>query len=564
MTSQVEELLKKGETKKSERVNFETKWQEVNNFFSSINNNIIIDRSKGDKSYLEKLVTSIGNLSVLTLASILNGTLTSKSSKWFSLEPLDEELVNDKEVADYLGESADKMRAKMYEGRSNFENSLLEAYKDTNTIGTIATIVNNIKGENGNFKNLNYRTLNIANFLIDDNEEGKSDYFVKFDKMTVRQIMNKWEDDQLATINENIKKKLAKEPFHKFDIQLHIFPRDKRDKTKIDVLNKPIAGFWIDVKHKSLIKETGFDVMPVAIGRSEKSSDEEYGTSRAMVALPTTRQINIMIKQISEATELALHPSLIVNRAFDKAINQSPRALNFTQGALQSARPAIEQMTTIGALTPTENLIKEFKEEVEKIFFLDKLKILDDPRATATQVLELRAETFRIMGALATSLEEYLSSILDITYDILFRESYDVENGTFNLKSGAIFGKLPDKLKPNEAGLSPSLKVVFNNPIAQAQKTLELNALDSFMLSVTELANFFPEVLDNINIDEVVKKKRAILNIDPDILRESEEEVKTVEEVRGERAEQIEQQQTVESIGTLAPAANQAKQAGII
>jgi hypothetical protein len=281
-------------------------------------------------------------------------------------------------------------------GVDELQASILEAFKDISAFGTTATII-----EKGKNYDLIYITQHIKNYLIGEDEEGKiSNIIIKSD-FTAQQIISKFGEEN---IDKNIIDIAKARPNEKLPFQLHIYERQDRDVNKIDLLNKRFAGCWIDVRNQMIVQELGWDSFPVAVGRSEKSTDELYGTSRAMIALADARQLNIMQRQYNESVELTLKPPLIVNADFDGRINLSPMALNKAKSNNMSAgRSAIEAINLVGQLQGTLELIQEKKRNIQEAFFLDKLKIFDNPNATATQVLELRAEGFRIMSSVATA-----------------------------------------------------------------------------------------------------------------------------------------------------------------
>ena len=551
MEKKVAKLLKNAESLEGSKSNFLSLFQDISDIFRPVKSDITSKKTAGDKSVFDYIFDSYPILAVETFASILSGVLTNKSSRWFEIKAVDDEINENQEVSEWLSKSTDGMWSKMYNSQSRFEQSILEAFKDIASFGTAATMT-----EEGRDFDLNYITHHIKNYLISENQEGKIDSVVIKADFTALQAMQKWGDNNHKAIQEIAKNR----PHEKFSFQLHIYPRENRDLNKIDIANKKFEGVWLDVANKAIVEELGWDSFPLAVGRSEKSTDELYGTSRAMIALPDARQLNIMQKQYNESVELTLKPPMIVNADFDGRINLSPMALNKAKSnSMSSGRSAIEPIKLIGQLNYTLELIQEKKKSIQEIFFLDKLKIFDNPNATATQVLELRAEGFRIMSSVATSIQEYLDSILDRTFDILFRKSFavnDLENGnsSYNLLPGAVFPELPDLMKQ-----APELKITFINPINQSQQITELNSLDVILQTVSSISQLNPNSMDVINFDEILRKKGNILTVDPKIINDD----KTVADIRQQRQQVQDQQMALQNEQNKAVALKDYKQAGI-
>lgn len=548
--SRAKELLRKAETLKSKRANFETEWQNVADIFRPIKADITVSRTPGDKTHIKRLYESFPIVAVSTLKSIVIGVFFNRSIKPIKITSPDEEINEDKEVSKWLSKFTDMMLGKMFDPRSGFERAFSEAVSDDIAFGTMSTFA-----EKSDKFILKYHTLNIKDFLIAESRDGDVDYVVIRSKKTARQIIQEWGEGR-GNISQSIIKAGEKDPFKEFDIQLHIFPREERDKGKIDLLNKPISGIWLDETNGEIIQEIGWDVMPVAVGRSEKSSNEVYGTSRGMMALADARQLNQMSKDSNLARELALRPPLAINANFNKRINLSPTALNYPdQKTLASGRPAVEQMITVGNIGAVDTEIARKENNIRETFFLDKLKIFDNPNATATQVLELRAESFRIMGDFILSLIDYMDQLLNTTFDILFREIYDINNDFALLPNKLFQEELPELLKIN-----PDLKVNYINPITQSQQLTESTTIDKFIADVANAAQLNPEALDLVNLDEAIRRKRQILNIDPDIMRPR---VK-VQEIRLGRQQQIAQEQQAQEAERVVSGLASAKQAELI
>jgi hypothetical protein len=264
-----------------------------------------------------------------------------------------------------------------------------------------------------------------------------------------------------------------------------------------------------------------------------------------------------MSRQLSEATELAIKPPLNINATFPKRLNLSPGALNFAeQIQLASSRGTVEQLLTVGNIPLTIDHINRKEERIREAFFLDKLKIFDNPNATATQVLELRAQSFRIMSSLASSIQtEYLEGLLNRTFDILFRKSFNTTNGTLDPLPGGVFPPLPDTLKSPQ-----DLKIIFNNPISQSQQTTQLNSIDILVSSTAELSQIDPTVLDVMDFDEVIRKKREILNVDPDLMNDKA----SIAAIRNQRADEAQAEAEAQQAQALLDGASQARQAELI
>jgi len=259
----IDGLLKRADQLESDKSNFLNIAQEVANYFRPIRSDMTSTKIEGDKEQFSRIQDSFPILAAETLASIFNGVITNRSVKWFNLSTIDQELSENNEVSKWLTKATEIMWNKLYSPLSNFEQAHQESLKDLVTFGSIGT-----KIEEGKDFILNFLPLHFKNFLIAENDEGKVDTIILKSVMEAKQIVSKW--DNVGEIHETIRQAAEKDPHKKFNIQLHIYPRHERDKSKIDLLNKAFAGVWIDTTNKVAIQEVGWDVLPIAIGNTSQ------------------------------------------------------------------------------------------------------------------------------------------------------------------------------------------------------------------------------------------------------------------------------------------------------
>jgi hypothetical protein len=560
------ELRNLDESLNAVKKNYEPVWQDTSKYFLPTKTDVNTKKTDGDFKDVFELYDSITVVSLDNFANILNGTLTNKSTPWFKVNVQNKELQDDDKVKEWLEDTTKKMWNEIYNPASNFEVSHYENLQAFGCFGNIA-----MKIEKGKESLYNFKGLHIKSYAFAENEEGKIDTCILTMSMQARQIVSKFEPKQdqadqtgekLGKISDDIKKASEEAPYQAFEVKFFIMPRKDRDPSKIDTANKPYVGYWVMLEKKTLLLETGFDTFPIAFGRGSKGAGETYAVGRAVLALADARTLNRMTSDYLEAGEKSLKPPLVVNAEFERTISLRPLAINRTKGPVGMGR-AIEPLIDTKGFQPTIELMLNKQEAIRKVFFLDKLVVLDDPRATATQILELRAESYRIMGSIATSIAEYLENILDRCFNIIFRESY-TNDEMYNLLPEAPLMELPEKLKGVKDEITgqtvlPKFHVEFINPITQSQRSNQNNSIDAFVNSVMNMAQVNPQVIDKINFDEIVEKKSQILQIDSQIIRPNAE----VESLRSERQQQIDQQNQMMGANTEANTLKTMKQAGL-
>jgi hypothetical protein len=525
----IQEIIKKSQSLKANRTNWVNNWQHLAEIFDPKNATFKQERVAGDKKRIIDIYESQPMLSANTLKSIVVSLFFNRNINPIQFTAIDKEVAKQQEVKEWIESFTDAILSEMFKSKSNFEVSFSQAILDLIIYGTSGVFV-----QEGKKTTLNYKTISVKNFLISEDSEGFVDCVILSYKMTKKQLLDKWGEDKDASLSDKIKNE--KDENKEFDIELIIYPREKYDEKKLDQLNMPIAGKWYEVDKQSEIKEIGFNQFPFAVARSEKATQEIYGTSRGLLALADSSQVQEISKQHNILVEKKSSPPLVVDgETFDDPINLRAGALNYAKSTIGNTRSPVEPLVVVGDIREDENLMIRKFNTIEKVFFLDKLKIFDDPRATATQVLELRAESFRIMGEFAVGIMQFTEDLLNSTFDIIYKKVYD-EKGQLILNNSLFNKELPEELKGKE------LKVTYNNPVTQSQKMNQATMIEKFIGNVSNLAQVQPQVLDLIDFDKITKKYGDILNIDAHLYKDDIE----VKNQRDKRAEQQEQMQSLE------------------
>ena len=525
----IKQIIKKSESLKANRTNWVNNWQHLAEIFDPNNATFKQERAEGDKKRITDIYESQPMLSANTLKSIVVSLFFNRNINPIQFTAIDKEVAKKQKVKEWIESFTEAILSEMFKSKSNFEISFSQTILDLIIYGTSGTFI-----QKGSKTTLNYKTISVKNFLISEDSEGFVDCVILSYKMTKKQLLDKWGEDKDAKLSDKIRNE--KDDNKEFDIELIIYPRERYDEEKLDQLNMPIAGKWYEVDKKSEIKEIGFSQFPFAVARSEKATQDIYGTSRGLIAFADSSQVQVISGQHNNLVEKKASPPLAVDgEAFDDPINLRAGALNYAKTTIGNTRSPVEPMVVVGDIREDENLMMRKFNTIEKVFFLDKLKIFDDPRATATQVLELRAESFRIMGEFAVGIMQFTEDLLNSTFDIIYKKVYD-ENGQLIVDNVLFNKELPKEIKGKE------LKIIYNNPVTQSQKMNQATMIEKFIGNVSNLAQVQPQVLDLIDFDKITKKYGDILDIDAHLYRNEYE----IEKIRDERAEQQEQMQSLE------------------
>ena len=208
---------------------------------------------------------------------------------------------------------------------------------------------------------------------------------------------------------------------HEDAIILHsVYPNEVKmgyDNSK----NMDWVSCHVHEKTETLLKESGFREFPYVVPRYLKtSSNEIYGRSPAMNALPDTKMLNTMSKVSIKAAQKQIDPPLMVpDDGFILPIRTVPGGLNFYRSG---TRDRIEPLN-IGANNPLGlNMEQQRRDSIREVFYVNQLQLQQGPQMTATEVIQRNEEKMRLLGPVLGRLQsELLKPLIDRTFNILLR-----------------------------------------------------------------------------------------------------------------------------------------------
>jgi hypothetical protein len=285
-----------------------------------------------------------------------------------------------------------------------------------------------------------------------------------------------------------------------------------------------------------LLRESGFKEFPYVVPRYLKSSSNEvYGRSPAMNALPDTKMLNTMSKVSIKAAQKQIDPPLMVpDDGFILPIRTVPGGLNFYRSG---TRERIEPLN-IGSNQPLGLQMEDQRRKaIRENFFVDQLMTVGNQNMTATEVLQRTEEKMRLLGPVLGRLQsELLQPLITRSFNLLFKNN-----------------KLPPI--PEELG-DQDIEIEYVSPLAKAQKTQELSSVMRGIEIFGSMQNIAP-VFDYIDIDGLVSHIQEVLGLPAKIMRSKAEVQQMQQQKQQAEMEQMQlqqAQQVAESAGKVAPA----------
>lgn len=390
---------------------------------------------------------------------------------------------------------------------------------------------------------IRYTAWDIKSMCVDEGTDGLIDTVFVEIEMTIRNAVKEYGLENLGAKTQ--KAFIDGQLEDKIKILHVIEPRLDRNPRKYGVKDMPIASIHIETSCRKIIKESGFEEMPVFVGRFIKVLGEKYGRSPAMVAMPDILEANATREAISIATEKQLDPPLAV---YDDGslgagtIETSAGAINVfsVSGRINNGKP-IEPLYTVGELQSSYNHIETLKEAINNHFYLDRLlDFNNETRMTLGEAQLRNALRGQSLGTFYARQEmEVITPLIKRTFNILLKRGlFGVLQNSYEelelLKQGIRPVYIPEVIAQRIFSGLDVYELDYTSPAKRTMQSEELQGTIETANFAAGMAPAIPEILDNINADEMIRRIAKLSGADEDMLKDME----TVQALRKARAEQ--------------------------
>lgn len=488
-------VCQKFEKLKSDRVNWDSYWEELAKFIlprkDEVYGMVVPGEKKGHNLYDS---TSIHANELL--ASALHSMLTNPSSVWFGLSTGDKGLDQNKEVRQWMQDAVLKMIQVL--NKSNFQTEIHETYLDLGSVGTTS-----LRIEEDEDSVVRFFASSIYEVYIEENSKGIVDTVYREYDYTLRQIVQEFGEDKLTI---ELQQQYIKDATVKYKIVHAIEPV----KNGSDIF----ASYHVlKEKNSVLLREGKFNEKPYAIPRWTKITGEKYGRSPGMKSLPDIKMLNSMMKTMIRAAQKAADPPLMIpDNGFLLPVRTQPGGSNIYRAG---TKDRIEPLLTGGRIDINDTMVEQARQRIRSAFFIDQLQLQQGPQMTATEVMQRTEENLRMMGPILGRLNnELLKPIIDRVFGIMFRKGF--------------FGEIPKPLQGKD------LEIRYVSQISKAQRSGEADTFTRVIQSIAPILEMQPQMLENINGDEVLRYHAEVFGLPEEMLRGREE----VEQSRQQAAQQ--------------------------
>lgn len=510
------------------------------------------------------------------------GYLCSRNQPWFALElPGKFNFPRSSGMRAWNGQRADSFpqvkmwlqesQEVMYSAfnRSNFYDTVTEFISDGATCGTSHFLIEeDIQRQSINFLVPHFRECYIAT-----NQYGKVDTNYRVYKMTLRQLAQKFGWDEMARIEPNWKKDYESNMYSERDVLHAIYPRQDYQPWRIDFKGKPWESTWVyrkggriieansrglslaESNAETLIKEGGYDSMPIITWRWRVNSDEVYGRGPAHDAWVSIAKINQMGRTNLVTGQRAAEPPLVAYSDQRNAIQRGPNGITYLENNRGDLRTRMPQplYTGVQNLPFTIEMENKVAQVINQHFHTDVFMMMsqlsqqgNQSRMVVEQVMELQGEKAAILGTRVGNLQSE-------AFDPLISRVFQIE---------AAAGRIPEPPDILTETVHGPVEVQYLGPLAQAQTRLtKVRAIQSGVALLKEIAQVNPASVDVVDYDRASLEVLDAVSFPASCIRDP----KMVEAIRQQRNHQAQVQQQIEAapaIAKMAAALSKSPEAG--
>lgn len=430
-----------------------------------------------------------------SLAANIHSSLTSPKLKWFDLRYRVSALNDDNDAVAWLDTVSDTMFKVLQD--SNFTVQAGETYQDLVDFGT--SILTEEAESEEDWKGINFSSVPIKQAFFEQDYRGRVYNFYRRMEMTPVQMISQFGEDVPQWVKEEAASpEMAEKRYYV------IFCIWRRKNVSLDKVNlysvmAPLARpygykYVTEESLDELGKEGGYYEMPSFVPRWRTTSSSMWGNSPAMVALSDTITLNKLVQLQIASMEKVVDPAILTTeRGLLGDLDLNPGGLSVVR-SLDDIRP----FESAARFDVSYQEIMRYRDQIREYFMIDQLMLppMEGTPATATEIAARISQLERLIGpTLGRLQEDFLDPLLTRTFNIMMRAGQ--------------FPEPPSIVKETKSGLD----IEYTGALARSQQQDQVNAIERWLMQVTQIASINPDVLDIPDWPKLIKGTGVTLGV---------------------------------------------------
>ena len=488
----------------------------------------------------QHILDSTGTLAARNLASGMMSGVSSPSRPWIKLKINRIDSTQTSPTSLWLAECERMMNLVLHE--SNFYNSIAIVYFDLVVFGTAVLLIYE------DFDNV-IRCFNpcFGEFYVDNDGDMDPVVFYREFVLTTAQVVDEFGYDNCPS---NIQQQydlggaaLTREVIIAHALEPNTEPRKYGVPEKFKF--REVYWVWGQSSttqnagpgiNEAFLRKRGFHERPHITVRGDLVSNDAYGRSPGMDALPDIKQLQQEVRRKAQAIDKHVNPPMVADvQLKNQPASMLPGGVTYVTGMTTGKVGFAPAYTVNPDIQGMLEDLNECRERIKETFFNNLFQTISQfetrSNVSATEIDARRAESLIMLGPVLERIEyELLGPIVERVFAIMSRA-----------------GILP----PAPATIQGQpINVEFISMLATSQAAAATGGIERLFAVAGNLVGIDPAVMDNIDIDYAIDKYSSLMNNDPRIIRAPTE----LASIRKQRQDQQAQDQAAARAEQLAKA----------
>ena len=493
----------------------------------------------------QHILDSTGTLAARNLASGMMSGISSPTRPWLKLKIGHIDSTQTSPTSLWLSECERLMMLVFQE--SNFYNSIAIVYFDLVVFGTAVMLVYE------DFDNvIHCYNPCFGEFYLDMDGRYRPVIFFREFTMTVDQVVNQFGLENTSTQVKSLYKEGKASLTREIIVAHAIEPNDDGRQFGIPEHFKFRECYWEWGGSTSpqggvsyapgFLRKRGFFENPCVAVRWDLVSNDAYGRSPGMDALPDIKQLQQQVRRKGQAIDKTVNPPMVADvQLKNQPASLLPGGTTYVAGMMQANNAGFAPVYgnwKPGIAEISEDL-NEVRERIKRIFYNDLFQVISQfqtrSNVSATEIDARRSEALIMLGPVLERIEhELLQVAIDRTFAVMSRS-----------------GVLP----PPPADIQGrNIDIEYISMLSQAQQAAASSGIERTLQLVGGLVGVDPSVMDNLDLDATIEIYSNLMNNNPRMIR-SPQQLQQIRKQRAQAQAQAQQAQQVEQAEKLAAGA---------
>lgn len=458
------------------------------------------------------------------MASGLSGTIIPLGQQFFGLRVKNRKIAQSPAVKEWMWIATEIAHDELM--ASNFMLHLNEFFRSLVVFGT-GNLYSEWDVHNGQ---LNFKDHAISTYVIKEDSYGNVDTVIMSYKLTARQAVQKFGEENVHEKVRKAAEELTKES-KKFSFIHIVRPRSSMNPLFKDNKNMPFESLHVDETNKMVVLESGYQEFPYAVARWSKGSTEKWGRGPGTDSLAYIRELQYRVATYKDLSEKIGNPPTITDESFEGDLDLRP-------GAINKSIKTDSVKSLLGALgnpLQLEQNIKDLRDMVHEAFYVNVFTPITPLQGTHRTAEEMQARQQEGLQQLASPISrlesEGMSPLLMRCIMLLIR------NGRIPTPPPELLKVIGRTATTIQVDVDASqLGIEYLGPMALALRNQQARGFQGFAANLMQMAPVLPEVLDFLNLDNAIPRLAQLTGV-------NSADVSTADQVAAKRQARAKAQQ---------------------